>query len=124
MEVRKRTTQKVDSRGRAVTKLTKTFAIFAVGAAILATGSAVAVKASVNFIQGFSVSDNGWNCSASAPATTMALTAEDRWNGQWQPASNDFTRFAWAGCSNGWAYGYVNGTRADGIDLSTLPVMR
>ena len=109
-----------------MTKLTRTFVIFAVGAAILAAGSAVAVRASVNYVQGFSATSNetGWNCSANVPATAPALTAEDRWNGQWQPAATDFSQFAWAGCTNGWAYGYVTGHRAEGIDLSTLPIMR
>jgi hypothetical protein len=109
-----------------VTKLTRTFVVFAVGAAILAAGSAVAVRASVNFVQGFSAvsEETGWNCSANGPSTPMSLTAENRWNGEWHPATTDFSKFTWAGCTNDWSYGYMNGPRADGIDLSTLPIMR
>jgi hypothetical protein len=109
-----------------VTKLTRAFVVFTIGAAILAAGSAVAVRASVNFVQGFSAGsdESGWTCSATVPATAPALNAADRWNGEWHPATADFSQFAWAGCTNGWAYGYVTGPRAEGIDLSTLPIMR
>src|SRR5262245_30154978 len=84
-----------DSRGRAVTKLTRTFVIVAVGAAILAAGSVAAVKASVSFVQGFgtvfgtTTTEAGWNCTTNGAAPGMLLAPEGRWNGQWQPATGD-----------------------------------
>ncbi len=107
-----------------MTKLTRTFVIVAVGAAILAAGSVAAVKASVSFVQGFGTTTTEAGCTTSGPAPRMLLAPEGRWNGQWQPATSDVSSFAWAGCSNGWAHGYVNGARPESLDLSTLPMMR
>ena len=121
----------------------KIFATAAVASTILAAGSAVALLSpgtdnpgvrksiAIPFVQGFSA-DGGWTCATSGTPVNAALTFQDRWDGQWVPASNDFTRFAWASCSNSWAYDYLNDSTgppstvasARPINLSTLPLMR
>jgi hypothetical protein len=98
----------------------KIVASVAVGAVVIAAGSAYAVMstggdvttawrntAAVPFTQGFS-NATGWNCANSGNGGNGALSFRDRWNGNWEFANNDFTSFTWATCRNGWAAGYLN----------------
>jgi hypothetical protein len=120
---------------------TKAIMALAIGATILAAGSAVALETMGSDpagmpggygFQGFSDGSkiDGWNCSTNGMVTNVALSFRSR-DGVWEPANNDFSQFAWASCQNSWSFGYLNGAdkssdlaRVEGIDPATLPIMR
>jgi hypothetical protein len=89
-----------------VAKLSRTIAIVTVGASLLAAGSAFAVKTMA--LPGLTPS-TGWTCSAAL----------------WRAASDEVPQLSLVGC-NGWTLGHsgTESARADGLDLSTLPIMR
>lgn len=126
--------------------LSKVIAIAAIGTAVIAAGSFLALRGSeaataasfptVPYTTGFATA-TGWSCASNGPSNGV-LTFRDRWSGVWElaasnlPSFTSFTTVTWAACTNGWAHGYLNlpanrpitVAQAPRINLSTLPLMR
>jgi hypothetical protein len=101
-----------------MTTLARTLASVALATAVVASGSAIAVKqvgtdaarlpaTHVRFVDGFS-SNVGWNCIAKS-STRPGWIFEERWNGRWEPVRSDISQVPVAGCYDSWAFGYLNG---------------
>src|SRR5262245_61766973 len=107
----------------------------ALGAVVIAAGSAYAVIGSSNdaptvrinyavpYTAGFS-NTTGWNCATSGNGGESALSFRDRWNGSWEFANNDFTSFTWATCQNSWYQGYLNLPRTQPNTVAENPRVR
>jgi hypothetical protein len=104
--------------------LSKIIVSIAVGALVVTTGSAFALRATDamwgNFAAvPFTVGFNN-NCATSENDNDV-LSFRDRWNGGWEFVSNDFTSLAGTACAHHWARGYLNAPPSQPTTVAEVP---